>query len=84
MTLAVHETDALPRPPPATGGWVASEAARLRQIAEAGPIGKRHSSRELYDLLAQCMALAEVCKSPDSYEEIRSIVVDRRRNRIAR
>lgn len=41
---------------------VAAEAKRLREIAEKGPIGKRHSSFALYDILAKCMALANRCR----------------------
>ena len=49
---------------------VAQEAMRLRAIAHAGPIGKRHSSFELYDLLAKCYALANRCKKPEAFEEL--------------
>jgi len=38
---------------------ITEAADLLRARAEAGPIGKRHSSFELYALLADCMALAE-------------------------
>lgn len=41
---------------------IVAEAKRLRSMAHAGPIGKRHSSFELYDLLALCMALADRCR----------------------
>ena len=54
---------------------ITGEAHRLRGIAESGPIGKRHSSFELYDLLAGCMALADRCKQPDEYNEIKRLVM---------
>lgn len=41
---------------------IREEAARLKRTAHAGPIGKRHSSFELYELLAECLALAHRCK----------------------
>jgi hypothetical protein len=41
---------------------VTEAANRLRRAAESGPIGKRHSSFELYGLLAHCMALAHRCR----------------------
>lgn len=56
---------------------VAEEAVRLRGIADAGPIGKRHSSFELYALLAGCMALAERCRDPEEYETLRMAVAMR-------
>lgn len=54
---------------------VADEAEALRQRAEAGPIGKRHSSFELYALLADCMALAERCRDGQEYEALRMATV---------
>jgi hypothetical protein len=53
---------------------IAAEAHSLRKIAEAGPIGKRHSSFELYDLLGKCMKLAERCAATSEYEEMRGLV----------
>lgn len=51
---------------------VAEQAEALRQRAEAGPIGKRHSSFELYALLADCMALAErVAADEKEFNELR-------------
>jgi len=56
---------------------ITDSAYNLRAIAEAGPIGKRHSSFELYNLLAQCMALAERCEAGNEYGELRSLVAKR-------
>lgn len=53
---------------------IADEAEQLRQRAEAGPIGKRHSSFELYALLADCMALADRCRDPGEYEALRMAI----------
>lgn len=55
---------------------VARQAEDLRKLAESGPIGKRHSSFELYDLLAGCMALAERCADAAVHEEMRGLVVE--------
>lgn len=58
-----------------TSETVTSEAYRVRAIAEAGPIGKRHSSFELYDLLAKCMRLAERCRaSKPDFDQIQLLV----------
>ena len=63
-----------------SGETVVSEAFRVRAIAEAGPIGKRHSSFELYGLLAECMKLTERCiANPDDEKKIRGLVVQRPR-----
>lgn len=59
---------------------IAIEADRLRRTAEAGPIGKRHSSADLYRLLAECMALAEQCRDLAGHEEMRRLVVERGRD----
>lgn len=56
---------------------ITDEAFGLRRIAEAGPIGKRHSSFELYDLLGGCMRLAERCRDRTAFEEIRNLVLAR-------
>lgn len=59
------------------GGSIASEARRIRKIAEAGPIGKRHTSFELYSLLGECMTLAERCRSsPEEADEMRRLVAN--------
>jgi hypothetical protein len=41
---------------------ITKEIEALKRAAHAGPIGKRHSSFELYDLLAGCMRVAERCQ----------------------
>jgi hypothetical protein len=53
---------------------VVEEANRLREIAHAGPIGKRHSSFELYDLLQKCMALAIRCRDPREFEALENAI----------
>lgn len=53
---------------------VSEEAADLRRTAEAGPVGKRQTSFELYELLAGCMALAERCESGGENAEMRALV----------
>lgn len=54
---------------------VKDEALRLQREAYAGPIGKRHSSFALYDLLAGCMALAERCRrNPADLAELEALV----------
>lgn len=54
---------------------VAEAAHRVRRTAEAGPIGKRKTSFELYALLADCMALAERCTSDRAaFDEMRGLV----------
>lgn len=53
---------------------VSEEAQRLRRIAESGPIGKRQSSFDLYNLLGRCMGLAERCSGGVAFEEMRSLV----------
>lgn len=54
---------------------VTAQAKRLRKIAESGPIGKRHSSFALYDLLAKCMALTERChRNPQDRKELDSLL----------
>lgn len=54
---------------------ISREAERLRQVALAGPIGKRHSSFELYDLLDGCFNLALRCKrEPDDASALRDLV----------
>lgn len=56
----------------AMNGDIRGAAEALRQRAEAGPIGKRHSSFELYALLADCMALAErVAADEKEFNELR-------------
>lgn len=53
----------------------ATEALRLRREAEAGPIGKKRSSFELYSLLRKCYWLAEVCARDKAEEaELRRLV----------
>lgn len=64
------------RPSPSS---VVDTAYRLRKIAESGPIGKRHSSLELYELLAGCMALAERCRNDDANAELRRLVAQQPR-----
>lgn len=54
--------------------WVIGEAYRLRAAAEKGPIGKRRSSFELYELLADVMSLAERCRTGNHYEELRALI----------
>lgn len=54
---------------------IIAAANTLRDRAEAGPIGKRHSSFELYALLADCMALADRCREPAEYETLRMALV---------
>lgn len=64
---------------------VSAQAAQLRRVAEAGPIGKRYSSFELYDLLAKCSALASRCAAGDANRELRALVAAghaRGRNRV--
>jgi hypothetical protein len=56
---------------------VAAQAHELRKIAEAGPIGKRHSSFELYRLLGQCAVLADRCATGQENAELRSLVAQR-------
>lgn len=41
---------------------IAERIERLRQEAHAGPIGKRHSSFRLYEVLADCMDIALRCR----------------------
>lgn len=54
---------------------VTEEALRLQREAHAGPIGKRHSSFALYDLLAKCMELVERCRrSPADLSELEALV----------
>lgn len=54
---------------------VTVEAEQLRAAAEAGPIGKRQSSMELYRLLASCMALGKRCMADqDDRSEMRRLV----------
>lgn len=54
----------------------------MRAIAEAGPIGKRHTSFELYELLGKCMGLAERCTpSTVDYDELRRLVISNRDGR---
>lgn len=53
---------------------VTEEALRLQREAHAGPIGKRHSSFALYDLLAKCMALTNRClRSPQDRAELEQL-----------
>jgi hypothetical protein len=53
---------------------ISDTALRLRQAAHAGPIGKRHSSFALYDLLAECMALAARCCNPEARLELERLI----------
>lgn len=55
------------------GRW----AEELRSVAEDGPVGRRHSSRELYDLLGRCMSLAEFCVQGEANTEMRRLVLER-------
>lgn len=51
---------------------ILDDALRLRGTAEAGPIGKRQSSAELYSVLAGCLRLVERCAlNPGELEELR-------------
>lgn len=59
---------------------ITTEAFRLRAVAEAGPIGKRHSSFELYGLLTKCMALAEKIVAESAFEEMRGLVAQQPRS----
>lgn len=56
------------------GATITEQAFELRASAEAGPVGKRKSSFELYAILGQCMALAERCKTGDEFDEMRRLV----------
>ena len=57
---------------------ITEAAYEIRRKAEAGPIGKRKSSFELYALLADCMALVERCEaSPEDRIEMRRLVAQR-------
>lgn len=53
---------------------VAEQAYKVRKLAEAGPVGKRKTSFELYDVLAQCAALAERCAKGNEFSELRALV----------
>lgn len=59
---------------------ITDEAYRLRREAEAGPIGKRHTSFELYDLLEGCMKLAARCAKGDSRDEMLRLVAQQPRS----
>jgi hypothetical protein len=63
---------------------VADEANALRRVAEAGPIGKRHSNFELYELLAGCMHLAERCAERSAMDEMRTLALESSTNRGSR
>lgn len=54
---------------------ILSDAFAVRRKAEAGPVGKRKSSFELYAILADCLALAERCiADPAEFEMMRRAV----------
>lgn len=60
---------------------VTEHAYDLRRNAEAGPIGKRKTSAELYGLLADCMSLAERCaQDHESFDELRQLVAQQPHN----
>lgn len=53
----------------------------LRRVAEAGPIGQRKTSFELYQLLSGCLGLAEQCASdPAKLEQMRGLVTQQPAN----
>ena len=59
---------------------MAEEAETLRRIAVKGPIGKRHSSFALYDLLGKCMALIERCqREPKDRTDLDTLLRDQPR-----